>query len=131
MFSLTPVLLAEAPAAPSLFEGMLPMILMFVVIYFLILRPMSKSEKERKSRVSTLERGDEVQLAGGILGRISNPDAGNGVAVVEIADRVKIRVVRDQIHDRFDAKAAAARADKDKKDKKGKDDSKSAPAKAS
>ncbi|MGB1278018.1 MAG: preprotein translocase subunit YajC [Nannocystaceae bacterium] len=129
---MTPVLLAEAPAAPSLFEGMLPMVLMFVVIYFLILRPMSKQEKERKSRVSGLERGDEVQLAGGILGRISNPDAGNGVAIVEISDRVKIRVVRDQIHDRFDAKAAAERADKDKKDKdKGKDDSKSAQAKAS
>ncbi len=114
MFSLTPVLLAEAAAPPSLFEGMLPMILMFVVIYFLVLRPMSKQEKERKARVSGLSKGDEVQLTGGILGRVTNPDAGNGVAVVEIADRVRIRVLRDQIHDKFDAKAAAARADKDK-----------------
>ncbi len=127
MFSLTPVLLAEA-APPSLFEGMLPMILMFVVIYFLVLRPMSKQEKERKTRVSALERGDEVQLAGGILGRVTNPDAGNGVAVVEIADRVKIRVLRDQIHDKFDAKAQAARAGKDKDKAKTKDDKAAAKA---
>lgn len=97
--SLSPVagLLAEA-AAPSFLSGPLPMlILMFVVMYLLVLRPASKAEKERRARLGNLQRGDEVRLAGGILGKISSIDG--DIALVEIADRVKIRVVKSEISD--------------------------------
>ena len=54
-------LLADGSAAGGL-GGLLPIILMFAVIYFIVLRPMSKQEKERKKRVETLKKGDEVVL---------------------------------------------------------------------
>ncbi|MCA9652738.1 MAG: preprotein translocase subunit YajC [Myxococcales bacterium] len=119
---LTAVLLAEGAAAgPGL--GGLPMILlMFAVIYFIVLRPMSKQEKDRRKRVDGLQKGDEVVLQGGILGRVTNIDDPK-VAVVEIAPKVRIRVLKKDIND---TKAAALKDDKDKdKDKadaKAKDD---------
>ena len=90
--------------------GLLPFILMIAVIYFIVLRPMSKQEKDRKKRVDGLKKGDQVVLGGGILGRISNADD-DKIAVVEIADRVKVRVLKKDI---IDTQAAALKDDKDK-----------------
>lgn len=114
------VLVAEGSA----FGGMIPILLMFAVVYFIVLRPMSKQEKDRKKRVETLAKGDQVVIGGGILGRISNLDDPK-VAVVEIADRVKIRVLRKDIVDAAEAalkdeKAAPAKK-ADEKDNKDKD----------
>ena len=105
--------------------GLLPFILMIAVIYLLVLRPMSKQEKDRKKRVDTLKKGDQVVLGGGILGRISNADD-DKIAIVEIADRVKIRVLKKDI---VDTQASALKDDKDKdkakdKSKDDKDDKK-------
>lgn len=94
------VLLAEGGA--SALGGVMPLVLMFAVVYFIVLRPMSKQEKDRKKRVEALKKGDQVVVGGGILGRISNLDDPK-VAVVEIADRVKIRVLRKDIVDAADA----------------------------
>ncbi|MFO0636747.1 MAG: preprotein translocase subunit YajC [Nannocystaceae bacterium] len=94
------VLLAESGA--SALGGVMPLVLMFAVVYFIVLRPMSKQEKDRKKRVEALKKGDQVVVGGGILGRISNLDDPK-VAVVEIADRVKIRVLRKDIVDAADA----------------------------
>lgn len=96
-------------AEGSAFSGILPIVLMFAVVYFIVLRPMSKQEKDRKKRVETLAKGDQVVIGGGILGRISNLDDPK-VAVVEIADRVKIRVLRKDI---VDAAEAALKDEKD------------------
>jgi preprotein translocase subunit YajC len=102
--------------------GLLPILLMFVVIYFIVLRPMSKQEKDRKKRVEGVKKGDEVVLGGGIMGRISNADDPQ-IAVVEIADKVKVRVLKKDI---VDTKAAAlkdqAAKGGDNKDEKGKAD---------
>lgn len=111
-------LLAEAapPGGGSLLGNpMVMMILMFGVIYFIVLRPMSKQEKDRKKRVEGLKKGDQVVLQGGILGRVSNADDPK-IAVVELADRVKVRVLKSKIEDLQDAllkddKAAPAKAD--------------------
>lgn len=105
-------------AEGSAFGGILPIILMFAVVYFIVLRPMSKQEKDRKKRVETLAKGDQVVIGGGILGRISNLDDPK-IAVVEIADRVKIRVLRKDIVDAAEAalkdeKAAAPKKSEDK-----------------
>jgi preprotein translocase subunit YajC len=89
-------------AEGSAFGGMIPIVLMFAVVYFIVLRPMSKQEKDRKKRVETLAKGDQVVIGGGILGRISNLDDPK-VAVVEIADKVKIRVLRKDIVDAAEA----------------------------
>ena len=102
------------------FTGLLPFILMIAVIYFIVLRPMSKQEKDRKKRVQELKKGDQVVLGGGILGRISNADD-EKIAVVEIADRVKIRVLKKDI---VDTQASALKDDDKKKDDKKKDDKK-------
>jgi preprotein translocase subunit YajC len=123
-------ILASASAPPiglvaegSAFGGMLPILLMFAVVYFIVLRPMSKQEKDRKKRVETLAKGSEVVIGGGIIGRISNLDDPK-IAIVEIADKVKIKVLRKDIVDSAEAalkddKAAPAKKadDKSAKDK--------------
>ena len=111
-------LLAEAPAGGGLM-GLLPIALMFGVIYFVVLRPMSKQEKDRKKRVDGLNKGDKIVLAGGILGRISSTD--EKIAVVEIADKVKIRVLKKDI---VDSQENALKDDGDSKDSKDKKDAK-------
>lgn len=96
------LLLAETAASPL--GGFLVPILMFAAIYFILIRPMSKQEKERKSRLDKLAAGDTVRLAGGIIGKITSIDG--PIAMVEVADRVRLKVVRAEIADRFDPEAA-------------------------
>ena len=67
---------APAPAAApdSMFGSlgtMLPLVLMFVVLYFVMIRPQMKRAKEQKAMVEALQKGDEVVAAGGLIGRIS------------------------------------------------------------
>jgi len=131
MYAITPILFAEGPAGllgGSPLGGMLPFILMIGVFYFLVLRPMKKQEDQRKQRLAELKRGDKIVLTGGLLGRISRVD--EQIVMVEIADKVKVRVLKKDIADFEDnalAKAKEEAGDKDKdKDKKDKDkDSKS------
>ena len=86
---------------------------------------MSKQEKDRKKRIEEIKKGDKVVLNGGLLGRVSSLD--DQVAVVELADRVKVRVLRKEISDLQEnvIKAADEKDEKDKKseksDKKKKD----------
>lgn len=128
------VLLADGAAAgSSAFGGLLPIILMFAVIYFIVLRPMSKQEKDRKKRVEGLKKGDQVVLQGGILGRITNTDDPK-IAVVELADRVRVRVLKSKIEDLQDtvlkAEATPAKKDEAKDVKDAKDAKKDEPKKA-
>ncbi len=116
----TQVLLAEgeptdAPAAGGNFLGN-PIVMlgvMFAIFYFLMIRPGSVKEKERGKRVAALEKGDEVVLTGGIIGRVSNLNDPK-IAVVELADKVKVRVRRSDIQDTL---AAAMQDDKTHKPK--------------
>lgn len=95
--SLSTAILADGSAAGGL-GGLLPIILMFAVIYFIVLRPMSKQEKERKKRVEALKKGDEVVLQGGIFGRITNTDDSK-YFMVEIAERVRVKVLKSKVED--------------------------------
>ena len=120
MFAITPLLFAEGPGGlgGSPLGGMLPFVLMIGVFYFLVLRPMSKQEKERKQRLAELKRGDKIVLTGGLLGRISRVD--DDIVIVEIADKVKVRVLKKDIAD-FEENALKAAKDErgdDKKDDK-------------
>jgi preprotein translocase subunit YajC len=70
--------------------GLLPMILMFVVLYFLMVRPQMKKAKEHKTMVEALQKGDEVVSQGGIAGRIVKVD--DNYVKLEVAPNVEITV---------------------------------------
>lgn len=75
--------------------GFLPLIFVFGVFYFLLIRPASQQRKEHAELLNQLKNGDEVALNGGIYGKIISIDA--SVATVEVAKNVKLKVLRDRI----------------------------------
>lgn len=72
------------------FMGLLPIVLMFVLLYFLMIRPQMKRAKESKAMVESLQKGDEVITAGGVLGRISK--MGEAYITLEIAPNTEISI---------------------------------------
>jgi preprotein translocase subunit YajC len=86
---------AAGGAQPNAFVQLLPLVLIFVVFYFLLIRPQAKRAKEHKSMVSALAVGDEVVTSGGILGRIT--EAGEQYLTVEVADGVRVKVQRHTV----------------------------------
>ena len=72
--------------------GFLPIILMFVLLYFLMIRPQMKRAKEQKQMIESLQKGDEVITAGGVLGRITR--LGDAYVNLEIAPETEISVQR-------------------------------------
>ena len=84
---------AQAPAAgggDAGLMGLLPIVLMFVVLYFLMIRPQMKRAKESKAMIESLQKGDEVITAGGLLGRISK--ISDAYITLEIAPNTEINV---------------------------------------
>ena len=78
---------AAAPGGADIMS-MLPIILMFVVLYFVMIRPQMKRAKEHKSMVEALQKGDEVIAAGGLVGRITKIT--DNYVTLEVADKVEI-----------------------------------------
>ncbi len=76
--------------------SILPLILIFVVFYFLLIRPQQKKLKEHKTMVDGLRRGDRVITAGGIIGTVTRVGTEDDVTV-EIAEGVRVRVVRSTV----------------------------------
>jgi preprotein translocase subunit YajC len=72
-----------------------PIILIFVVFYFLLIRPQQKRQKEHKGMVEELKRGDNVITAGGIHGTVTA--VADNIATVEIANNVRIKVTRSSV----------------------------------
>ena len=88
---------AQAPAAggDAGFLGFLPIILMFVLLWFLMIRPQMKRQKEHKAMVDALQKGDEVVTAGGVVGRISK--LADSYVTLEIATGTEIVVQRSAV----------------------------------
>lgn len=84
-----------AGSAGSEIMTFLPMIAIFVVFYFLLIRPQQKRAKETKAMLAALQKGDEVITAGGIVGKISKLD--DQYATIEIAPSVEITVQRGAV----------------------------------
>lgn len=90
-----------APAAAgggdlmSSLSGMLPLVLMFVVLYFVMIRPQMKRQKEHKAMIDALAKGDEVATAGGVLGKVTK--LADGVVTVEVANGVEVQVQRHAV----------------------------------
>jgi preprotein translocase subunit YajC len=90
--------LAQAPGgtgAESGFIGFVPLILMFVLLWFLLIRPQMKRQKEHKQMVEALQKGDEVVAAGGVVGRITRLD--ESYVTLEIAPQTEILVQRGAV----------------------------------
>ena len=87
---------AGAAAAPGLFESLIPFLLIFVVFYFLLIRPQQKKAKEHRSMQESIRRGDKIITNGGIYGEVVRAKD-DGVVEVEIAEGVKVRVDRNMI----------------------------------
>ncbi len=90
-----------APAAAaggdmmSSLTSMLPLVLMFAVLYFVMIRPQMKKQKEHRAMIDALAKGDEVITAGGLLGRVSK--LGEGFISVEVADGVEVQLQRASV----------------------------------
>lgn len=79
-----------AGGAASSLTSFLPIILMFVVLYFLMIRPQMKRQKEQRAMMDALAKGDEVVTAGGVLGKVTK--VSDAYVTLEIADGTEIVV---------------------------------------
>jgi len=75
--------------------SMLPLVLMFVVLYFVMIRPQMKKQKEHKAMIDAIAKGDEVVTAGGMLGKVSK--LGESYVGLEVANGVEIQIQRSAV----------------------------------
>lgn len=86
---------APTPGAQEQIFGFLPLIVIFVLFYFMLIRPQMKRAKEQKKMIDALQKGDEVITAGGLLGKITK--IGEQFVSLEIADNVTIQVQKQTV----------------------------------
>ena len=79
----------------SSLASMLPLLLMFGVLYFVMIRPQMKKQKEHRAMIEALAKGDEVVTAGGLLGRVSK--MGDSFIGLELAEGVEVQVQRGSV----------------------------------
>jgi preprotein translocase subunit YajC len=104
-----------APGGGGL-EGLMqfaPLVLIFVVFYFLMIRPQQKRQKAHQALVRAAKRGDRIVTSGGIMGVISKANDADSDVEVEIAQGVKVRVIRSAISDIVNRNPEAAKPTKD------------------
>jgi len=87
---------AQAAGGAGGIQSFIPLILIFAIMYFLMIRPQQKKAKEHRAMVDALRKGDQVITAGGVMGKVSKVGADNEVEV-EIATGVKVKVVQSTI----------------------------------
>lgn len=93
--------------------GLLPLVLIFVVFYFLLIRPQQKKAKEHRETLANLRRGDKVVTNGGLIGTITRVPNDTEL-IVEIADGVKVKVLRGMIAESLSKTDPAPAKSKDK-----------------
>lgn len=89
--------LAEGGAAPGAADimGFLPLLVIFAIFYFLIIRPQVKRAKEHKKLVESVAKGDEVVTTGGLLGKVV--ETGDNFVTLEVAEGVQLKVQRQAV----------------------------------
>ncbi|WP_432721358.1 preprotein translocase subunit YajC [Jeongeupia wiesaeckerbachi] len=97
---IAPAYAADAVPTAAGFMQFLPMVVIFVLFYFLLIRPQQKRAKELRAMLDALQKGDEVVTNGGVLGRISK--VGEQYITLELADGVEILVQRASVSQRLD-----------------------------
>ena len=86
-----------ATQQPSMLASFIPLILIFLIFYFLLIRPQQKKQKEHKVLLDSIQRGDEILSSGGILGKVIKVD--NDKLTVEIAKGVNVSIIRSTVAD--------------------------------
>ena len=89
-----PAAAAEGGLMGSL-TGMLPLVLMFVVLYFIMIRPQMKKQKEHKAMIDALAKGDEIVTAGGLLGRVTK--VAESFVSLEVSSGVEVQCQRSAV----------------------------------
>ena len=123
MFISTAWAQGAAGAGPSMLESFLPLVLIFAVFYFLLIRPQNKKQKEQRAKLTAVRRGDKVLTGGGLYGTVIKVVDDNEITV-EIAEGIKVRVNKHTLSDVMsktepanDTKSSSKKEDK-KEDKK-------------
>jgi len=94
-FFISDALAAAPEASANPVASLLPLVFIFVVFYFLLIRPQSKKAKEHKQMVGALAKGDEIVTNGGLLGKLSK--VGDNFVEVELAEGVTVKLQRNAI----------------------------------
>ena len=87
----------SAAQQPSMLASFIPLILIFLIFYFLLIRPQQKKQKEHKVLLDSIQRGDEILSSGGILGKVIKVD--NDKLTVEISKGVNVTIIRSTVAD--------------------------------
>jgi preprotein translocase subunit YajC len=93
----SPAFAQDAGGAAAAFTSFIPLILIFAIMYFLLIRPQQRKVKEHQAMVAGLRRGDQVVTQGGVVGRVTRVKEGEGEIEVEIAPNVKVTVIRSTV----------------------------------
>ena len=93
----SPAFAQDAGGAAAAFTSFIPLILIFAIMYFLLIRPQQKKVKQHQAMVAALRRGDQVVTQGGVIGKVTRVKEGEGEIEVEIAPNVKVTVVRSTV----------------------------------
>ena len=98
---------AAAPGSAGGLASFIPLILMFVIFYFLLIRPQQKKTKEHRDMVSTLKKGDRIVTSGGIYGQITAVE--DTTLTLEISDKVRIKLNRGNVASQVPNQTQAAK----------------------
>lgn len=117
---ISPAYAQAAGAAQSIFDMVIPFVLIIALFYFLLIRPQQKRVKQHREMVSNVRRGDTVVTAGGMIGKVTKVLEDGAEIMVEIADNVRVRVVASTLTDvRSKSEPVAADGKKPANDDKG------------
>jgi preprotein translocase subunit YajC len=84
------------------------MLVMFGIFYFILIRPQARKQKEHQSMLQKLGKGDEVITRGGVIGKITGVNEDNTVLVIELQEKVRVRVPRAYIEAKWEGKVPAS-----------------------
>ncbi len=90
------------------FGFLLPLVLIFVVFWFFLIRPQQRRQKEHKALIGNLKRNDKVLTSGGIIGKVTKVSEGQPEVEIEIAKEVKVKVDRNMIQHVYSKQAPSA-----------------------
>ncbi len=98
---------ASGAGGGDVFVSLMPLVLIFIVFYFLLIRPQQQKMKQHKAMLEALKKGDQVLTGGGIVGKVTRVDP-DGMVMVEIAQGVQVKVAKGTISDVFNKPAPTA-----------------------
>lgn len=100
-------------------QSMLPIVLMFVIVYFMMIRPQQKKANEHKNFLAGLKKGDQIITRGGVIGKITG--VADNMVTIEVQEKVRVRVLKSYIDGAFKEGQAPVAVRETGKDDKGKD----------